>query len=177
MATWRVSSLLSVAQNTRRYSETGLTSFQQFVHTHYYALLSSCWRLDLNNIGENLVVTIQLMIVHFFNSMIIRFQRIPKALAWCSTQWSYSLVISVQMLCQGGFVTFWDQIDFYQVFRAGLSYAGGKIPQTTQNVINGQWVESSTDRWIDVHNPATNQVGKTLLKVDFCSSSLISARL
>ena len=39
-----------------------------------------------------------------------------------------------------------------------LSYAGGKIPATTQNVINGQWVESSTDRWIDVHNPATNQV-------------------
>jgi len=44
------------------------------------------------------------------------------------------------------------------VSRAGLSYAGGKIPQTTQNVINGQWTESSTDRWIDVHNPATNQV-------------------
>jgi len=39
-----------------------------------------------------------------------------------------------------------------------LSYAGGKIPSTTQNVINGQWLESSTDRWIDVHNPATNQV-------------------
>ena len=42
--------------------------------------------------------------------------------------------------------------------KAGLSYAGGKIPATTQNVINGQWVESGTDRWIDVHNPATNQV-------------------
>jgi len=39
-----------------------------------------------------------------------------------------------------------------------LSYAGGKIPATTQNIINGQWVESTTDRWIDVHNPATNQV-------------------
>jgi len=39
-----------------------------------------------------------------------------------------------------------------------LSYAGGKIPPTTQNIINGQWVESTTDRWIDVHNPATNQV-------------------
>jgi len=39
-----------------------------------------------------------------------------------------------------------------------LSYAGGKIPSTTQNVINGQWLESSTERWIDVHNPATNQV-------------------
>jgi len=39
-----------------------------------------------------------------------------------------------------------------------ISYAGGKIPPTTQNIINGQWVESTTDRWIDVHNPATNQV-------------------
>ena len=39
-----------------------------------------------------------------------------------------------------------------------LSYAGGKVPPTTQNVINGQWLESSTDRWIDVHNPATNKV-------------------
>jgi len=39
-----------------------------------------------------------------------------------------------------------------------LSYAGGKVPPTTQNVINGQWMESSTDRWIDVHNPATNKV-------------------
>merc|ERR1712038_1432122 len=44
------------------------------------------------------------------------------------------------------------------VSRAGLSYAGGKIPQTTQNIINGQWVDSKADRWIDVHNPATNQV-------------------
>ena len=42
--------------------------------------------------------------------------------------------------------------------KAGLSYAGGNIPATTQNIINGQWVESKTDRWIDVHNPATNQV-------------------
>ena len=41
---------------------------------------------------------------------------------------------------------------------AGLSYAGGNIPATTQNIISGQWVESQTDRWIDVHNPATNQV-------------------
>jgi len=39
-----------------------------------------------------------------------------------------------------------------------LSYAGPKIPATTQNVINGVWEESSTDRWIDVHNPATNTV-------------------
>jgi len=39
-----------------------------------------------------------------------------------------------------------------------LSYAGGRVPPTTQNVINGQWVESSTSHWIDVHNPATNEV-------------------
>jgi len=39
-----------------------------------------------------------------------------------------------------------------------LSYAGGRVPPTVQNVINGQWVESSTDRWIDVPNPATNKV-------------------
>ena len=39
-----------------------------------------------------------------------------------------------------------------------LSYAGAKVPAKTQNIINGQWVESSTDRWIDVHNPATNEV-------------------
>ena len=89
-------------------------------------------------------------------------------LAWCSTLWSYSLVILVQMWCQGGFFKhfFWTTL-FYWVFRAGLSYAGGKIPQTTQNVINGQWVESGTDRWIDVHNPATNQVGKLFWKVEF----------
>ena len=39
-----------------------------------------------------------------------------------------------------------------------LSYAGARVPAKTQNIINGQWVESSTDRWIDVHNPATNEV-------------------
>merc|ERR1719430_1051890 len=39
-----------------------------------------------------------------------------------------------------------------------LSYAGPKIPATTQNVIDGVWEESKTDRWIDVHNPATNKV-------------------
>ena len=44
------------------------------------------------------------------------------------------------------------------VSRAGLSYAGNKIPAQTQNVINGQFTDSKTDRWIDVHNPATNQV-------------------
>jgi len=39
-----------------------------------------------------------------------------------------------------------------------LSYAGTRIPPTTQNVIHGVWEESSTDRWVDVHNPATNTV-------------------
>jgi len=39
-----------------------------------------------------------------------------------------------------------------------LSYAGTKVPPTTQNVINGVWEESKTDRWIDVHNPATNKL-------------------
>ena len=38
-----------------------------------------------------------------------------------------------------------------------LSYAGGRVPPTVQNVISGQWVESSADRWIDVPNPATNE--------------------
>merc|ERR1712032_490740 len=35
---------------------------------------------------------------------------------------------------------------------------GTKVPPTTQNVINGVWEESSTDRWVDVLNPATNQL-------------------
>ena len=35
---------------------------------------------------------------------------------------------------------------------------GLQVPPTTQNVVGGQWLESSTDQWIDVHNPATNQV-------------------
>jgi len=39
-----------------------------------------------------------------------------------------------------------------------LSYAGGRVPATTANVINGQFLESKADRWIDVHNPATNEV-------------------
>ena len=63
-----------------------------------------------------------------------------------------------------------------------LSYAGGKVPATTANVINGQFLDSKVnkillaqyfcyrktknhrklvfqaDRWIDVHNPATNEV-------------------
>ena len=40
----------------------------------------------------------------------------------------------------------------------GLSYAGGRVPAKTQNIISGQWVESKTETWIDVHNPATNDV-------------------
>merc|ERR1711963_373176 len=39
-----------------------------------------------------------------------------------------------------------------------LSYAGGKIPAKTQNVINGKFLDSSTSQWVDVHNPATNEV-------------------
>merc|ERR1712029_310499 len=39
-----------------------------------------------------------------------------------------------------------------------LSYAGGRVPATTANVINGKFLDSGTDRWIDVHNPATNEV-------------------
>merc|ERR1712172_315080 len=39
-----------------------------------------------------------------------------------------------------------------------LSFAGGNIPAKTQNVISNQFLDSTTDKWIDVHNPATNQV-------------------
>jgi len=39
-----------------------------------------------------------------------------------------------------------------------LSFAGGNIPAKTQNVIGNQFLDSATDKWIDVHNPATNQV-------------------
>jgi len=42
--------------------------------------------------------------------------------------------------------------------RASLSYAGCRIPSETQNVINGKWTDSKADRWIDVHDPATNKV-------------------
>lgn len=34
---------------------------------------------------------------------------------------------------------------------------GGTTP-TTKLFINGEFVESNTDKWLDVHNPATNQV-------------------
>ncbi|XP_041353683.1 methylmalonate-semialdehyde dehydrogenase [acylating], mitochondrial-like [Gigantopelta aegis] len=36
-------------------------------------------------------------------------------------------------------------------------YASGSVP-TTKNFINGEFVESKTDKWIDLHNPATNEV-------------------
>ena len=39
-----------------------------------------------------------------------------------------------------------------------LSFAGGNIPAKTQNVIGNQFLDSTTDKWVDVHNPATNQV-------------------
>ncbi|KAM7436885.1 Methylmalonate-semialdehyde dehydrogenase [acylating] mitochondrial [Porites harrisoni] len=37
-------------------------------------------------------------------------------------------------------------------------YSNGNIPAVTKMFINGQFVESSTDKWHDVHNPATNEV-------------------
>ena len=39
-----------------------------------------------------------------------------------------------------------------------LSFAGGKIPAKTQNVVNGKFLDSSTSNWVDVPNPATNEV-------------------
>jgi len=39
-----------------------------------------------------------------------------------------------------------------------LSFAGGNIPAKTQNVIGNKFLDSATDKWIDVHNPATNEV-------------------
>lgn len=38
------------------------------------------------------------------------------------------------------------------------SYASGTTPATTKLFINGKFVESKTNEWIDVHNPATNKV-------------------
>ena len=38
------------------------------------------------------------------------------------------------------------------------SFAGGKIPAKTQNVIGGKFQDSSATKWVDVHNPATNEV-------------------
>ena len=39
-----------------------------------------------------------------------------------------------------------------------LSFAGGKVPAQTQLVIGGKSIDSTATKWIDVHNPATNQV-------------------
>ena len=53
--------------------------------------------------------------------------------------------------------------DFFQVTKFStpvrcLSFAGGNIPAKTQNVIGNKFLDSATDKWIDVHNPATNEV-------------------
>ena len=39
-----------------------------------------------------------------------------------------------------------------------LSFAGGKVPAQTQFVVGGKSIDSTATKWIDVHNPATNQV-------------------
>jgi len=39
-----------------------------------------------------------------------------------------------------------------------FSFAGCKVPAKTQLVIGGQSIDSKATKWIDVHNPATNQV-------------------
>ena len=39
-----------------------------------------------------------------------------------------------------------------------MSFAGNKIPAKTQNVIDGSFVDSSATKWVDVHNPATNEI-------------------
>lgn len=39
-----------------------------------------------------------------------------------------------------------------------LSYAGGKVPAVTTNIINGQWVPSKASKFLDVRNPATDEV-------------------
>ena len=40
----------------------------------------------------------------------------------------------------------------------GLSYAGGRVPARTQNIIGGRRVESSADTWLEVRNPATAEL-------------------
>jgi malonate-semialdehyde dehydrogenase (acetylating)/methylmalonate-semialdehyde dehydrogenase len=39
-----------------------------------------------------------------------------------------------------------------------LSFAGTKVPAKTQNYLDGKYVDSSSSKWIDVPNPATNEV-------------------
>lgn len=54
---------------------------------------------------------------------------------------------------------------------------GGSIP-TTKLFINGEFVESNTKEWLDVHNPATNQVVSRVPKAtqDELDSALASAK-
>lgn len=39
-----------------------------------------------------------------------------------------------------------------------LSFANGKVPAKTQMFLDGKFVDSNASKWIDVHNPATNEV-------------------
>ncbi len=48
------------------------------------------------------------------------------------------------------------------------TFANGKVPAQTQMYINGQFVDSKPDRWIDVHNPATQEV---VTKVPNCTQA------
>ncbi len=38
------------------------------------------------------------------------------------------------------------------------SFPNGTVPAKTQLFIDNKFVDSSTSNWIDVHNPATNEV-------------------
>ena len=38
------------------------------------------------------------------------------------------------------------------------SFPNGMVPPKTQLFIDNKFVDSSTSNWIDVHNPATNEV-------------------
>ena len=39
-----------------------------------------------------------------------------------------------------------------------LSFANGRVPEKTQMFLDGKFIDSQTDQWIDVHNPADNKV-------------------
>ena len=40
-----------------------------------------------------------------------------------------------------------------------FSFSGGRVPAKTQIYVNGAFRDANNpDRWIDVHNPATNEV-------------------
>jgi len=47
------------------------------------------------------------------------------------------------------------------------TYASSSVP-TTKMFINGKFVESKTSEWIDLHNPATNEV---ITRVPKCTQS------